>query len=465
MSQEPSTEFDQVLKNPDLWDCFKDDEGLSPLGYGNPHFLYGVATSMYQDSGAMHCPDSQWKEWESKKSLSHLKSGKSVNLLELYQNNPLEIVQRLELLGVNAYRFSIEWSHIEPTCGRYNLKNVKIYVNFCKILRDHDIEPLITLHHFSEPTWFHQKGSFEKEENIAYFLKFSSLVFEQLIENYQGKPLVEYFFTINEPGVEAFNRYLLGNFSPNLMWRFKRGARFLLNMMKAHSQVYSALKSIALKQKKTIRIGITHQYLKFYSTHWFMSPFAKCLNVYMEAILRFFETGEFLCKVPFLCHIAQDFHGSKKPKTDFVGVQFYGRVFVGLKGLDAKNKPCTTMPGMHEDPEGLFEAITTIYNAFKVPVLISENGISTSCDLQRDRYLSRALYAAEKARQKIGAENMLGYILWSFTDNFEWQLGWGPQFGAFSVDNGCIQGNYKPGVQVYVDTIRNWKSYSLNTKE
>jgi beta-glucosidase len=459
MSHNPPIDFSQILDNPSLWENIT-HHNTPPLGQGNPDFLYGVGTSMYQDSGRAHCPDSQWSDWENKNVLAHEQSGTSVDLFALYQTEPLEIIKRLKLLSVNTYRFSIEWSHLEPTHGKRDVQKLQAYIEFCRVLRDHDIQPFITLHHFSEPRWFHQLGSFEKEENITYFTDFCRWAFTDLIQDYQGKPLVQYFCTINEPGVEAYCRYLVGFFSPNLYCRFQRGAKFLLNMLKAHTYVYPELKKIAASLSSAdIQIGISHQYLRYYPTHFLMRPVAHVLNKFNDAILHFFKTGVFECKIPLICHVVEDCSKAGKPKADFAGVQFYGRCYIGLKGVDPRNKPATSMWGIHEDPEGVYEAMIAIYEAFNVPIIISENGISTQCDKQRARYLSRALYAAEQASKKIGPENILGYILWSFSDNYEWFLGWQPTFGAFSLTNKRgLSENYKPGAEPFVQTIAAWKN-------
>lgn len=449
-----SIDFNRVLQDPSLWENISHDNN-NLLGHGNPDFLYGVGTSMYQDSGAMHCPDSQWSAWEKQHLSPPEQSGASADLFALYKNDPLAIIEKLKLLGVNTYRFSLEWSHLEPAQGMFDREKLQSYLKFCRLLRDHHIQPFITLHHFSEPDWFHQLGSFEKTENIAHFRDFCRVVFEELIQTYQGKPLVQFFCTINEPGVDAYGRYLIGYFPPNLRGRVGRSARFLMNMLHAHCQVYDDLKSIAGRDASNIKIGINHQYLQFYPTNFLMRPAAKLLNKFNVAVLNFFKTGRFEFKIPFICNVIAD--SVSKPKTDFVGVQFYARIFLGFKGAVAVNKPATSMLGVYEDPEGLYEAIVTCFEAFNVPVIISENGISTQSDEQRARYLSRAFYAAEQAQLKIGADNMWGYILWSFTDNFEWFLGWTAHFGAFGLtSNRELNENYKLGTTPFVEKIKAW---------
>lgn len=458
MSQSKSCSFSHVVENSTFWKHIEELDHAISLGHGDPDFLFGVATSTFQDSGAERCPHSQWSEWEKSCLVEKERSEASVDLFSLYQQKPQEVIDRLKLLSVNAYRFSVEWSQIEPEEGKFMHYPLQVYVDFCKVLRDHQIQPIVTLHHFSEPKWFHNKGSFEKEENIAYFIRFAKYVFESLVQEYKENALVEYYCTINEPGIEAHCRYVVGHFSPGKKMRFQKGARFLLNLMKAHCKLYGDLKQRALELKRPeVKIGITHQYLKFIAHNPLMKPLTSALNVYNETILRFFRTGIYSCKKPLLCHLVKDCR-SLSPKVDFVGVQFYGRVYVGLKGVHPNNKPITTMHGIYEDPEGLYDAIVTVHREFGAPVLVSENGISTACDEQRARFLQRALYAAEQARKTIGEKNLIGYILWSFCDNFEWTFGWKSTFGAFAFSKqNLLSKQYKSGVKPFVDAIAAWK--------
>ncbi len=466
-SKNPLDNFSLVVKNSHRWKeltSLAEARQRHPLGKGNSSFLFGISTSTYQDSGAMNCPHSQWSFWEKEFMKESNFSGQSANLFQVYQEDPRSIIDRLKLLGVNAYRFSVEWSHIESHQGKFDQTKLEVYVNFCKELRNHGITPMITLHHFSEPLWFHDKGSFENEENIPYLTSFCEKVFSVLIQPYEGKPLVEFFCTINEPSIEALCRYILGKFSPGLKWQFRQAGIFLKNILKAHCLTYRSLKRIALSQKApSIQIGITHQYLSFEALQFPVRPLTKALSLMHEAVLHLFKTGKFRFHIPFLCRIKEDFTEMCSVETDFVGAQFYGRVYIGIFGPSHPQKAeITDMEGLYEDPAGLYEAIVEIYKAFRVPIIVTENGISTQSEHQRKRYLERALYAAEKASQKIGPENLLGYFLWSFNDNFEWEKGWNQKFGAFSFEkDGQTSPQYKPGIEPFVETIKSWNR-SLN---
>lgn len=440
-------DFSHVLQDARAWEKLGNIESEITLGRENPDFLFGVATCTYQDSGSVHCPSSQWAFWE--KSLpEHNHSGKSADLFEYYKTERgcEKITNALRELGVNSYRFSIEWSQIEPQEGVWDEAVLQVYLNFCLHLRNQQITPMITLHHFSEPLWFHKKGSFEKEENHEAFVRFSEKIFLLFTKSYQGRPLVEYFCTINEPAIDSFSRFVRGSFSPGIILNFSRAARFLKGALRAHVLTYERLKKQA---PESVKIGLVHQYLRFIPSNLWIFPITYYLTrLVNEVALDFFRTGTFVFKMPFV-HV----RGSMpSPKTDFCGLQYYTRPYIGIFGSTSPSSPMTQMP-FREDPEGIYEASVQVYQSFKVPIIVTENGISTHNEEQRSRYLIRSLYALNKSTAEIGIENLLGYYLWSFSDNFEWDMGLTPQaFGAFTIDK-----KLKEGARVYTRIIRTWK--------
>lgn len=453
-------DFSKVVNDSRCWNDLPDMERDlfdSPPGK-NPRFLWGTGTCTYQDSGFFHCPYSQWAEWEKRCLNEDNRSGKSANLFEHYQSNPNEVIGRLLALGVNSYRFSVEWSQIEPEKGQFCEDKLLIYLNFCKLLRNQRIEPMVTLHHFSEPQWFHDLGSFENENNICHFVAFCERIYSELTQEYKGSPLVGYFCTINEPGIESFNRFIMGSFSPGKTQDFQRAALFLKGALKAHCQTYRALKKINGKAQ----IGIVHQYLRFIPLEASFAPAANLLShVVNETQLNFFKTGTFLMQITPDYKIIEEGDGTLPP-TDFVGLQYYARPVIGNNASTSFHEPMTTMP-FREDPEGIYEAITVSYDAYRKPIIVTENGISTHDDAQRDRYLSRALYATKRAEDVIGSDNLMGYYLWSFVDNLEWNMGMRPQaFGAYRLDEGKISTNPKPGVALFVQLATRHKSLKNN---
>ncbi|MDQ7020995.1 MAG: family 1 glycosylhydrolase [Candidatus Dojkabacteria bacterium] len=89
-----------------------------------------------------------------------------------HQKNYKQDIALAKSLNHNSYRFSLEWAKIEPTEGNYNQDAIEHYRNVIKELRENDIEPLVTLVHFTLPKWFQDKGAFENKDNIKYYLKY-----------------------------------------------------------------------------------------------------------------------------------------------------------------------------------------------------------------------------------------------------------------------------------------------------
>ncbi len=454
---DPNKNFSLICEDSRLWEKLGDIQNKVTLGQDDSNFLFGVATCTYQDSGQANCPDSQWAGWEEKRLAVDNQSKRSANLFTLYQTpeGRSQITDRLAKLGVNSYRFSIEWSHIQPNPETFDEAALGIYVEFCKHLRDQGIQPMVTLHHFSEPAWFHNLGSFEKEENISHFVSFATHVFTAITQKYNSKPLVEYVCTINEPSIEAVQRYVAGEFSPGNYIAFEKAGMFLKTILKAHTVAYEHLKAIAPE----VQIGIVHQPFSIVTANPVLLPIARYANrLINDAALKFFKEGIFELKVPFLCNIVEKVD---MPKTDFVGLQYYARPVLGFTGSTSYHEPMTCMP-WREDPEGIYEAIIQTHDAFRAPVIITENGISTHSDEQRSRYMIRALYATQKAQEVIGKDNLKGYYLWSFSDNLEWSLGVDPQrFGAFALEKTeegrVLSLNPKPGMDTFIKVVNAWR--------
>jgi len=458
---DPKLDFTSVLKDSRNWKHLDPESHIieQPLGMHNPQWLHGVSTDTYQDSGSENCPDAQWVDWELQKIEPDNRSYASANLFSLYQTDPMEVINRLKKIGVTSYRLSVLWSHIEPIKGTYSDEKIAIYVKFCEVLRDHGIVPMITFHHFSEPKWFHAAKSFEEESNIEDFVNYCKFVYTHLTKDYKGKPLVEYFCTINEPAIDALSRYIIGTFSPGKIINFKRAAHFLKNALKAHCLCYQTLKKINSETK----IGFTHQYLKFIPIIFLQSPVCHYLTYFVNDVtINWLKTGKFKCQVPLSCNVLDDF---EKDQSDFIGVQYYSRPIIGLRGSTKQFHEEEYMTEMYcrEDPQGLYEAIIEMHKVTGLPVIVTENGISTHDEVQRTRYMTRALYAAKRAQKEIGMDNLIGYYVWCFVDNLEWDKGMSPQaLGVYklirSADGNSIAKDPKAGIAPYMNMIEAWKN-------
>lgn len=153
-------------------------------------FLWGAATAAHQVEGNNH---NQWTEWELKtaeqKAHTALERFKSFPIFDSikgeatsadnyisgrlidHYNTYEQDFQLLTDLNMNAYRFSVEWSRIEPSEGEWNDEAIDHYREYIASLKKRGIEPIITLFHFTLPIWFSDRGGFEKKTNSAYFVR------------------------------------------------------------------------------------------------------------------------------------------------------------------------------------------------------------------------------------------------------------------------------------------------------
>jgi beta-glucosidase len=78
-----------------------------------------------------------------------------------------------------------------------------------------------------------------------------------------------------------------------------------------------------------------------------------------------------------------------------------------------------------------------LYQRYKLPLLVAENGIATQGDRPRDDGWTRPAYLVNHLAQlrRAMAENIpvLGYCHWSLVDNYEWGS-FQPSFGLFAID-------------------------------
>ena len=140
-------------------------------------------------------------------------------------------------LGVKAYRFSVEWSRVEPQQGIFDPAAIRHYQDVCDSLLRHNIRPVVTLHHFTNPIWFEEMGAFEKRENVKYFIAFVEKIFPAL------KDRVDMWCTINEPAVYTVDGYFT-TLSPPGKSNTALAAVVLRNLLEAHVQAYHKIKSL-----------------------------------------------------------------------------------------------------------------------------------------------------------------------------------------------------------------------------
>ncbi len=198
------------------------------------NFIFGSATSSYQVEGGI--VDTNWNRWEAQKTRKDggetVKNGEGAgaacDMWNLFESVDLPLIKQL---GLGSFRFSIEWSRVEPTEGNFDEAAMARYVSWCRGLREADIEPCVTLLHFTEPGWFVDKGGWEKRANVPCFVRFCKYVIDHLA------PHCSMWCTLNEPVGCSVNGWLAGIHPPGQQGALVTTCCVLFHMLLGHRDV------------------------------------------------------------------------------------------------------------------------------------------------------------------------------------------------------------------------------------
>lgn len=374
-------------------------------------FFWGAATSAYQVEGNnINC---DWWEWEKRIGLKET-SGWACRHYELYKQD----FDLVKLLNHNCHRLSIEWSRIEPQEGVFASEELTHYRDVILSLRQRDIEPIVTLHHFTNPLWFVNKGGWQNKKVIRYFLRYVEKVVETLADK------VNYWITINEPNVYTYHGFLLGIWPPQEK-SFLKAKMVMENLAISHIEAYRLIHIIYEKRNLSSSLVSIAQNMQAFV------PCSPSLKNKFAAYLRnrFFNFG-------FIDRLVRN-------KTlDFIGINYYTRSLVDVEKWGFKNLALDICNKNHSQlnknslgwdiyPEGLYNLLLRL-KKYNLPVFIVENGICTEDDNLRWEFIYEHLKNIHLAMTS--GVKVLGYIYWSLIDNFEWDRGRSPRFGLIEVD-------------------------------
>jgi beta-glucosidase len=391
-------------------------------------FFWGVATSSFQIEGHIQNDMTEWEKMGKFKQ-----DGKN----PLYENgcNHWEMwkddFELLDELNVNSYRFSVEWSRIQPTINSFDSSALKQYRSMLETLVSKDITPFLTLHHFSHPDWFHKECPWHEKTSIDIFVGFVKKILEI------SSDLVDWYVTFNEPLVWALAAYGDAKFPPGER-NFKHMMRALENILLAHKKAYDLIK----KANPKSQIGIAKNFIIFRpSRKWGQLDVALSNFVnefYNDMIPRSFSTNRLKIFFPLLLNFNEKIELSDK--IDFWGINYYYRLYVNFRfnlklpfefKFKEKAKEGHSDLGWENHSKGLYKIAKKLRSTNK-PIIITENGIATNEDEKRIDYL-KAHFATLKKIHKKGIP-LRGYFYWSFLDNYEWLEGKNARFGLIDVD-------------------------------
>jgi beta-glucosidase len=407
-------------------------------------FMWGTATASHQVEGDNRLNDWWAFEQQPGKIKDGSTSGDACRQYDLYKSD----IALMKELNQNAHRLSLEWSRIEPEEGRFDEGAIAHYRDVLETLRSNDIEPLLTIHHFTNPLWLVEKGGWETGAAVRYFERFARLVAREYGD------LVRYWVTFNEPMVYTVMGYVLSVWPPAKN-RLDLGLVCCANMMRAHAAAYRAINETA---KLKPSIGIAHNMRIFDpadSSSWLDRKAARLQDyIFNEAVLLALTEGRLHLPLGL-----EEIPGARD-SIDFIGLNYYSRDLVAFDireplMLFGRNFPS---PGAELSmfeweiyPEGLYRLCKRLA-AYGLPILVTENGIPDATDEKRPRVLVSHLAAVHRAISE-GA-NVKGYFHWSLIDNFEWAEGYKTPFGLVAVDFKTQERTVKPSGRLYAEICR-----------
>ena len=377
-------------------------------------FYFGASTSSHQVEG--NC-NNDWTVWEKQNSkrlaLESVKfeNLKSWNRIKKEAGNPENYISGAaadhynryaedfalaKKIGINAYRFSVEWSRVEPGKGHWDQKELDHYKKMIGSMRKHGIEPFVTIWHWTLPLWLSDNCGVLNPDFPKLFARYAA----KLAREFSG--IVRFFMPVNEPEIYSLNSYLRGIWPPQEKGIIKY-LRSMNNLIKAHRLAFKEIKKISPESE----VG----------TACNMSYFeGKGINEVIAKIADHFWNKYFINRV--------------KSCMDFIGVNYYFHNRINYGFSKNENKKISDM-GWELYPEGILPILIDL-KKYKLPVYITENGLADSDDKHRAWFIEKTLSSVMKAI-KLGAD-VRGYFHWSLLDNFEWDKGFWPRFGLICVD-------------------------------
>jgi beta-glucosidase len=368
-------------------------------------FLWGVAAAAHQIEGGNWNND--WWAFEHQPDTPCVEP--SGDCCDSYHRFAEDIALVREL-GFSAYRFSIEWSRIEPEDGEFSRAALDHYRRMLANCHEQSVQPVVTFHHFSTPRWMAAQGGWESKEIVDRFTRFCERSVGHLGD------LISIGCTINEPNIVSLMGYLMGMFPPG---RSDRDAYATVNdnMKTAHRTSYEALKAGPGEFPVGLCVAMGD---------WWAEPGGE--DALTET--RWTHESQFL---------------EVTDGDDFVGVQAYSRTRVSERGrVIGPEGGVETVPSMGYEfwPGALEAAIRHAVDVARIPIYVTENGLGHDDDSKRVDYVTGALEGVGHCLDD--GVDVRGYFYWSLLDNFEWALGYVPRFGLVSVDRETFVRTPKP---------------------
>lgn len=374
------------------------------------NFLFGTGTAAYQIETAFE------HDWQGLRS----RDGNIFDRTTDHEHRHEEDIAIISSLAPN-YRMSLMWSRLQRVAyAPLHPETVSHYHSLLQDLRSRNVRIMMVLHHFANPLWFSRAGGWENEANVFAWCDYAKRIVDEFGQ------YVQFWNTFNEPNLYTSLGWIFGEFPPgktNILTAFK----VINNIGKCHQELYRYIK----EKYPDTQVGISHNCAIFNAynfTGWLPAAFFDwCFMDYTPSLFK---------------------------DLDFFGMSYYARIDFDPMPITYLHSPekIKALGKQHDEmweyyPQGLGESIRRYWNKYKLPIVITENGICTSDDTKR--VLAIRDYMKEINQCLAEGINVQGYYHWSTWDNFEWSLGPSYKFGLYECDMDSKERKKKISADVY----------------
>lgn len=392
-------------------------------------FLWGAATAPHQIEGNNVASD-LWFLENQQPTVFTTPSGDACNSFALWETD-LNLARNL---GLNCYRFGIEWARIEPEKGLFSqamLDHYKAVIDGC---RARGLAPVVTYSHFTAPRWFSAQGGWTNPESAQLFARYCDKATRALGQGIHSA------ITFNEPNILLLLKPML----PPQVWDIQKltleTAARRLSVPRFVSANVAGLDDLPALQR-----GLLAAHAAGKAAIKAVRP-----NLPVGLSLAMID-DQAVGKDSIRDRMRGELYGAwldVARSDDFLGVQNYERALWGDKGrLPAPAGAVVNWSGSEVWAPSLAGAVRYAHQAAGVPILVSEHGVGTDDDAIRTRFIPEALAGLKQAIDD--GVPVRGYCHWSLLDNFEWIFGYKPKFGLHSVDPVTFARTPKPSAAVY----------------
>ncbi|MBD3391390.1 MAG: beta-glucosidase [Chitinivibrionales bacterium] len=437
-------------------------------------FVWGAATAAYQIEGAAREDGKGLSVWDVFcQKPGAVWQGNTGDIACDHYHRYKEDVALMKEIGLNGYRFSISWPRILPSgTGNLNEKGLSFYERLVDELLAAGIQPCATLFHWDFPYELFLLGGWLNRDSADWFAGYADVVARRLGDR------IKLWITLNEPNVFINLGHLSGRHAPGMKYQTAQVLQCAHNAFRAHGKAVQALRALGARDlqagiapnlfvcvpgtedpadvevARAMNFAMTEKNMHS-NAIWFETPIT---GRYSEDCFRVFG--------PDMPHIIEGDMETIGQPLDFVGAnQYFGhRVRRGANGhpeiLSWGTGPDLTAFKWLLLPEILYWGPKFLYERYKLPVYITENGLSNADwiafdgmvhDPQRIDFITRHLQELERAIRE--GTDVRGYFHWSLMDNFEWAEGYKERFGLVHVDFRTQRRILKDSARFYGDVI------------